>query len=312
MAPPQHVYETFIRATPAEVWRAITDPQFTRRYFHGTDFESELTAGAGYRYVMANGDTAVDGMVEEVDPQRRLVMTWHVLYDVAMSEEAPSRVEWVLTPANESATVTRVTVRHLDLGMSPLTSENVRLGWGGVLDSMKSLLETGEPLGDLDLGEATQQDDRADHRRLAISTNNRTWDLLGQHDPSDQHRASLLEAAMASAHHWALAVEQDAVQNARAAWLVSRSAAVCGLADLAMTYAVRCQHLTGRCAGAADFDRAYAFEALARANALAGDLDEASRLRAQAAAADIADAQDREIFEADLADGPWFGLERDG
>jgi hypothetical protein len=66
-----------------------------------------------------------------------------------MAEEPPSRVEWILRPANADGTVTRVTLRHLDLGMSPLTSDNVAVGWVGVLESMKSLLETGEGLGDL-------------------------------------------------------------------------------------------------------------------------------------------------------------------
>lgn len=156
MAAPRHVYETFIRATPAEVWAAITRPELTRRYFHHTSFESALEPGAGHRFVNADGSTAVDGVVEAVDEGRRLVITWHVLYDATMAEEPPSRVEWVLRPANADATVTRVTLRHLDLDASPRTSDNVALGWVGVLDSLKTLLETGEPLGDLDLGPATE------------------------------------------------------------------------------------------------------------------------------------------------------------
>ena len=30
------VYSVFIRATPEQVWAAITTPEFTRMYFHGS------------------------------------------------------------------------------------------------------------------------------------------------------------------------------------------------------------------------------------------------------------------------------------
>jgi uncharacterized protein YndB with AHSA1/START domain len=37
------VYSIFIRATPEQVWEAITTPEFTRRYFHGSEIDSTLT-----------------------------------------------------------------------------------------------------------------------------------------------------------------------------------------------------------------------------------------------------------------------------
>ena len=43
MAAPRHIFQTFIRATPEAVWQAITDPDFTRRYFHRTAIESTFT-----------------------------------------------------------------------------------------------------------------------------------------------------------------------------------------------------------------------------------------------------------------------------
>ena len=95
MPAPRHVFQTHIRATPEAVWQALTDPAFTRRYFHDTAFESTLRAGAGFRYVLPDGTDAVDGVVEEIDPPRRLVMTWRVLYDAAAGRGAaqPRRVD---------------------------------------------------------------------------------------------------------------------------------------------------------------------------------------------------------------------------
>ena len=49
--------------------------------------------------MLPDGADAVVGVIEEVDPPRRLVMTWRVLYDPAIAEEPPSRVEWLLDAA---------------------------------------------------------------------------------------------------------------------------------------------------------------------------------------------------------------------
>jgi uncharacterized protein YndB with AHSA1/START domain len=90
MAAPRHVFRIHIRATPEEVWQAITDPTFTRQYFHRTAFESTLEPGSGMRYVLPDGADAVVGEIEEVEPPRRLVMTWRALHDPAMADEPPS------------------------------------------------------------------------------------------------------------------------------------------------------------------------------------------------------------------------------
>ncbi len=308
MTAPQHIYETFIRATPAEVWSAITEPEFTRRYFHHTSFQSDLKPNSPHRYVLADGSNAVDGTIEEITEGKRLVMTWHVLYDSAMAEEPPGRVEWILNPANDNGTVTRVTLRHVDLGMSPLTSANVAIGWSGVLNSMKSLLETGEPLGDLLIEPLPAATPDSLHRRLAAQANGEAWDLLGRETLSTDELDELIERATASGYHWRRAAAPDGPQHARSAWLQARSHTVAGNAELALHHAERCRALTEQAAESADFDHAYAQEALARANALAGKTTEAMRLREVAATAPIEDDEDRAIFESDLADGPWFEI----
>src|SRR6478752_7695032 len=140
-----HQYQVFIRATPEQVWQAITDPAWTQRFFHGTAPERPYAAGQPYRTTgVAAGRPAVEGVIEELDPPRRLVQTWRVLYDAAMSAEPPSRVTWEIDPVGDG--LTRVRLVHGDLAGSPLTWANVKDGWVWVLDSMKSLIETGEPL----------------------------------------------------------------------------------------------------------------------------------------------------------------------
>ena len=42
-APTTQVYQVFIRATAQQVWDTITRPEFTERYFYGTEHWSTST-----------------------------------------------------------------------------------------------------------------------------------------------------------------------------------------------------------------------------------------------------------------------------
>lgn len=312
MATGAHLYEIFIRAPRETVWDALTDPEHTVRYFHATRIESSFRPGEKWRFVRADDDTdAVEGEIETFDPPHRLVMTWRVLYDAAMRAEPPSRVEWTLTPANDDGTVTRVTLRHGDLALSPRTWANVRLGWVGVIDSLKSYLETGEPLPAVDTDEPAVDDVEGQwHRAEAIAANNSVWELLDGRALDGEEVDELLERAYAAAHHWRRARGATIVNRTRASYLLARAHAVCGHGELALHHADRCSELVARAPDdMADFDHAYAYEARARALASLGRVDEAREARRRAGAVRIHDEQDRSIFEADLAAAPWFGVE---
>jgi uncharacterized protein YndB with AHSA1/START domain len=139
------VYSVFIRATPEQVWDAITKPEFTTRYFHGTRIESTFEPGAPYLSLAGDGDeTLVDGEVLESDPPRMLKHTWRALYDPETASEPFSRVTWEIEP--QEGGVTKLTVVHDQLEAAPKTAESVAGGWSYVLSGLKTLLETGEPL----------------------------------------------------------------------------------------------------------------------------------------------------------------------
>jgi len=146
---PEHVYQIYIAARPDQVWSAITDSEWTRRYFHSTAFTEPPVAGHSYKTVTPDGRPAIDGMIEEMTPPvdgqaGRFVQTWHILYDEAMSAEPAGRVEWLVETAGEG--LTRVRLVHSGLEQSPLTWENVKDGWVWVLDALKTVLETGRSL----------------------------------------------------------------------------------------------------------------------------------------------------------------------
>ncbi len=151
--------------------------------------------------------------------------------------------------------------------------------------------------------------DADQHRVAAVDANNATWELLDGRTHAADEADELLGRAYAAAHHWRRAGDVTPVNLARASWLVSRAHATLGHGDLALHHAQRCAvHTEAAGAAAADFDRAYVHEATARAYAALGRGDEARAERERAAAVAIADEQDREIVEGDLAAEPWFGV----
>ena len=139
------VYQVFIKASPDQIWDAITKPEFTLQYFHGTRAAHELRPGGAYLTLAGDcDDVLVDGEVLEVDAPRRFVHTWRALYDPDMGAEEPSRVTWEI--AAQDGGVAKLSVVHDQLEHAPKTAENVAGGWMYILSGLKTLLETGEPL----------------------------------------------------------------------------------------------------------------------------------------------------------------------
>jgi uncharacterized protein YndB with AHSA1/START domain len=139
------VYSVFVRATPEQLWDAITKPEFTSKYFYGSVIESTWEQGAPYAgWASDRSQQYVDGEVIEASPPRKLVTTWRALYDPETAAEPSSRVTWEIEPAGDG--VTKLTVVHDELEASPKTAQNVAGGWSFVLSGLKTLLETGEPL----------------------------------------------------------------------------------------------------------------------------------------------------------------------
>jgi uncharacterized protein YndB with AHSA1/START domain len=134
------VYAVYIKATPEQIWEAITTPEFTERYFHGV--RMEIRDGRRWSSL---GDLAWDEEVLELDPPRRLVHAWTSGYDDELAAEEPSRVTWTIEPQENGSTL--LTVVHDRLEGAPKTAANVYgVGWMFVLSNLKTLLETGEPL----------------------------------------------------------------------------------------------------------------------------------------------------------------------
>ena len=146
--------------------------------------------------------------------------------------------------------------------------------------------------------------DHATRRALAVGLFNYTWTLLENADRTKEQDDEMLHAAHASRYHWGEIGE--AVNLARGEWQVSRVYSVLGRAEPALYHARRCVEINETNDAREDWDLGSAYEAMARASAVAGDLAARDEWmgRAQAELATIKDPEDRQVLEQDLATLP--------
>lgn len=140
------VYQIFIKATQQAIWDAITQPEFSARYFYGSRVETTGEVGSPFRYHSPDGESLWgDETVLESDPPRRLVVTWRSLYDPEAAQEPASRVCWEIEP--QQGGYCKLVVVHDQLETAPKTAANVNgAGWMLVLSGLKTVLETGQTL----------------------------------------------------------------------------------------------------------------------------------------------------------------------
>ena len=137
------VYVAYIRTTPAKLWRALIEPEFTKQFWAGTWQECDWKVGAPWRIMISDGRVGDNGEVLEVEPHKRLVLSWRNEFKPELREEGYSRLTYLL---EQDGDMVKLTVTHeIDRPQSKLI-EAVSGGWPLILASLKSLLETGQSL----------------------------------------------------------------------------------------------------------------------------------------------------------------------
>jgi uncharacterized protein YndB with AHSA1/START domain len=157
MGQTEFVYVTLIRTTPETLWRALTDPSFTLRYW-GMGMDSDWKVGSPIRVKWGPGADfhEVDQVVLESDPYQRLSYRWHnyqrehaAIFGwseetfAALVKEPLSKVTFDLEPVGETV---KLTVTHDDFQPDSEMLKGVRDGWPTILSNLKTLLETSETL----------------------------------------------------------------------------------------------------------------------------------------------------------------------
>ena len=143
MAESEFVYVTYIRTTAEKLWQALTEPEFTRKFWVDTVQECEWKLGASWTLRVPDGRAADTGEVVEIDRPRKLVLTWQNHLFPEMEAEGFSRMTYVLEAKGE---VVKLTLTHTMDMKDSKTIKAVSNGWPHLLASLKSLLETGESL----------------------------------------------------------------------------------------------------------------------------------------------------------------------
>lgn len=143
MSRPEHVYDTYIRASAERIWEAITSAEFTRQYWHRMAVDSDWKPGSKVRFRYEDGRVGCEGEILECDPPRRLSYTWRFTFDEELAAERPSTVVFEITPMGDNC---RLRVHHRDFDPDSKVFPMISWGWAEVMSSLKSLLETGKAL----------------------------------------------------------------------------------------------------------------------------------------------------------------------
>jgi len=115
---------------------------------------------------------------------------------------------------------------------------------------------------------------RERHEKFAVELFNLVWDLMDREERTPEEDDRMLHAAHASRYHWGEI--GTPLEFERGEWQISRVYSVLKRPDGAMHHARRCLEIC-EANGIGDFDLAFAYEALARANSVAGDHSGVSR-----------------------------------
>jgi uncharacterized protein YndB with AHSA1/START domain len=147
MSKSKFVYVTYIRATPEQIWNALLEPKFTRQYWECENV-SDWKPGSRWEHRRADATRTLllVGEVVESERPRRLVWTWAAPADATRPEKR-SRVTFDIERIEDAAqAIVRLTVTHDELEPGSDMERGITEGWPRVLASLKSLLETGQPL----------------------------------------------------------------------------------------------------------------------------------------------------------------------
>jgi uncharacterized protein YndB with AHSA1/START domain/DNA-binding transcriptional ArsR family regulator len=163
MSETEFVYSTYIKTTPEQMWRALTEPEFTLRYW-GSALRSDWQVGSPLLWQTgADGEPEDLGQVVlESDPPRRLSYTWHAFQPqhaeffgwseerlADLQKERRSKVTFDIEPAGRRV---KLTVTHDDFEpdsmMLRAVSGNLPPsgGWPELLADVKTFLETGQTM----------------------------------------------------------------------------------------------------------------------------------------------------------------------
>jgi len=145
---PKTVYVTYIAATTEKVWQALTTGDLTKKFFFGRRIEIETKPDGAFRLWQPDGTLDVEGRVVICDPPRKLAVTWRVMWIEEMRNLPECLVTYQIDDLGKVVRLTMTESHQIELDDKML--EGGRRGWPVILNNLKTLLETGEPMPEFD------------------------------------------------------------------------------------------------------------------------------------------------------------------
>jgi uncharacterized protein YndB with AHSA1/START domain len=139
---PSFIYVTYIETTPEKLWEALTNSEFSKRYWFGTDVQSDWKVGSPFALV-TNGTTTDVGEILAADPPRLLSYTFHHLMTEEGRKEPPTKVVFNIEPHGN---LVKLTLTHEGFAAGSKLLDAVSKGWPAILSGLKTMLESGTAL----------------------------------------------------------------------------------------------------------------------------------------------------------------------
>lgn len=103
---PEVIRTIEIAAPPSTLWQWFASQEALRQWWGTPDLEIDLTVGGAFSLTGPDGETRDSGYVLELDPERRLVLSW---LEEGGDWVHPARLLFILEPIDGG---TRVTLQH--------------------------------------------------------------------------------------------------------------------------------------------------------------------------------------------------------
>jgi uncharacterized protein YndB with AHSA1/START domain len=132
-------YTVFIGRADAEVWNALTTRSVIDRYYIAPVTALELKTGGRISYGSKESDS-ITGVIAEIDEPRKLVHSFRFMG----SDDPDSIVTYEIKALGGAMCVLDIT--HTGFAIESQAYADIAGGWPVIASSLKTLLETGEPL----------------------------------------------------------------------------------------------------------------------------------------------------------------------
>lgn len=141
------------------------------------------------------------------------------------------------------------------------------------------------------------------HRYFGVEFNNNAWEYFEKENKTQEDVEDMIRYAHSSLHHWKLFSGGTIANVQRGKYMVAKAYALAGNKPEALVHAKECLELTEKNPDKMeDFDFAFAYEIMALAQFINGNMNEFQRYKtlSENSVNEIKDEEDRKIFTDEL------------